>query len=79
MSVEAVVKKAISELPEELWTSVEASLALSLAHAMDNQIGGAAASKEIDRLLTKLRDSQPEQSADAVDELERLRAERRGA
>jgi hypothetical protein len=46
---------------------------------MDCQVGGAAASKEIDRLLTKLREEQPVKAGDAVDELERARAARRGA
>jgi hypothetical protein len=66
-SVEAAVKKRIAQLPEELWTTVEAVMALSLAHGMDNQIGGASSAKEIDRLLTKLSLAVPEKKADSVD------------
>jgi hypothetical protein len=79
MSVLATVKKDIASLPEKLWETYEVALILSLAHGMDNQIGGAAASKEIDRLLTKLKDNAPANTGDALDDLARARAARRGA
>lgn len=79
VSVEAMVKKAIADLPEEKWTTVEASLALSLAHQMDNQVGGAAHSKEIDRLLMKLRDDAEGETGSFLDDLAARRAARRGA
>lgn len=77
-SVLAAVHAAIAALPESLWTSPEAVMALCLAEGMDNQIGGAAASKRISELLDVLR-SADKPAGDALDDLTARREKRRGA
>jgi hypothetical protein len=79
VSVVAMVRSELAKLPESSWTTFEAAAALSLAHSMDTQTGGAAASKEIDRLLAKLKGNVTTGTGDALNELAARREKRRGA
>jgi hypothetical protein len=78
-SVEAAVKKQIAQLPEELWTSVEALVALNLAHQMDTQTASASAGKLLIEIMTRLaEDSGPAKpQGDPLDDLVARRAARR--
>jgi hypothetical protein len=77
-SVYSVVHRDLSELPESVATSVDAVIALKLAEALDNQIGGAAASKELRAIMAALK-SGADESGDALDDLAARREKRRGA
>lgn len=74
--VYAAVHKAIAELPEERWTSVDATVALTLAEALDNQVGGAAAAKELRSIMASLCGEVEPPEASKSDDLRAKRAAR---
>jgi hypothetical protein len=80
-SVASAVHRDLADLPDELATSTDAVLALTLAEALDNQIGGAAASKELRAILASLKSQVESQGAqgDDLDDIAARRAARLAA